>query len=248
MPVVPEPKPAIIVTGGAHGIGRATCLRAIEQGFTPIVFDLDEPDFETCWYEVDIADFSAVTIAVKRAWSEHKTIGLVNNAGVVHRGSLMETTPSDFMDVLRINVGGAYAVLHEISQHWIHNKIAGNAVNVTSAHAVLAQRNRAAYAASKAGLESLTRSAALELGAYGIGVFGLAAGYTQTEEGRTRLVGERAAAAGRRVPLGRVVVADEVAMALVDLVTGRYPAMTGQIMRLDGGWAASDVSLEDLKI
>ncbi|MFX8389386.1 SDR family oxidoreductase, partial [Acinetobacter baumannii] len=87
--------------------------------------------------------------------------------------------------------------------------------------------------------------AALELGPT-VMVYGLAAGYTHTEEGRTRLTGERARAAADRVPLGRVLEAHEVAAAAIDLVTGRYPAMTGQILRLDGGWSSSDVELERL--
>lgn len=234
------------MTGGAHGIGKATCSLAEDRGHTPVVFDL-EPVAGRHGYVVDVADPGAVTRAVELAWRDHGPVhGLVNNAGVVWRTPLLQTTPADFARVLAVNLVGAYACLQAVAARWVREGQKGNVVNVSSAHAVLAQADRSAYAASKAGLESLTRSAALELGPLGIGVFGLAAGYTRTEPGRTRLEGERAQAAGRRVPLGRVIEAEEVAAALLDLVECRYPAMAGQVLRLDGGWSATDVRLEDL--
>jgi NAD(P)-dependent dehydrogenase (short-subunit alcohol dehydrogenase family) len=232
-----------LVTGGAHGIGRAAVQEAEARGLSTICFDLDPTEGG---YLVDVADPEQVEDAMDRDWSEHGPInGLVNNAGVVHRASLIATSPAEFSRVLAINLVGAYSCLHSLARRWTESEMEAHVVNITSAHAVLAQRERTAYAASKAGLESLSRSAALELGPL-VKVYALAAGYTRTEEGRTRLVGDRGQAAGRRVPLGRVIDAFEVAAAAIDLVTGRFPAMTGQVMRLDGGWSSSDVELERL--
>lgn len=232
------------MTGGTHGIGRATAHELRKRGWRPVVFDIEA---SADGYQVDVSDPNQVAEGLEHVWRDHGPVqGLVNNAGIVHRATLLNTAPEEFSRILAVNLIGAYSCLYEIARRWAQAGTEGHVVNVTSAHAVLAQRERSAYAASKAGLESLTRSAARELGP-SVKVYGLAAGYTRTEDGRTRLVGERARAAGARVPLGRVIEASEVASAVADLVTGRYPAMTGQIMRLDGGWSATDVELDQLR-
>lgn len=231
-----------MVTGGAHGIGRAILAEARARGLIGVCLDIEPVEGG---YVADIRDPAQVQEALARIWEDHGPIsGLVNNAGVVRRALLLDTPPEVFAETLAVNLVGAYTCLYELAKRWEGE---AHVVNITSAHAVIAHRERSAYAASKAGLESLTRSAALELGPR-IKVYGLAAGFTQTEEGRTRLVGERAELAGARTPLGRVLTADEVARAAVDLVTGRYPAMTGQILRLDGGWSATDVELDRIRL
>ena len=244
-PGVSEPAFTILVTGGAHGIGRQTVLGARARGWRVRVLDIDScPDGRV----VDLSDAAAAEAAVHAEWGEHGPVdALVNNAAVVHRDSILDTSPADFAKVVSLNLTGSFACLRAFAQRCVGAGRPGQVVNVTSAHAVLAQANRSAYAATKAAMESLTRSAATELGHYRIGVFALAPGYTRTEEGRTRLLGDRAAAAGRRVPLGRVIEAGEVAEAALDLASNRYPAMTGQVLRMDGGWSATDVRLEDLR-
>lgn len=241
--------PLALVTGATHGIGAGITRQLRSEGWVVATLDIEAPtDGADFHFDVDLADATAVDSVVSALIRKFGVPdALVNNAGIVSRTTILETPVDLFSKVVHVNLTSAYQLIQLLSQEWIKAPKSQRVVNITSAHAVLAQANRVPYAITKAGLEALTRGAATELGEYGIRVFAVAPGYTLTEPGRTKLEGERAALASKRVASKRLVQSEEVATAVGLLLSGKLDSMHGQVLRLDGGWSCTDIQLEDLR-
>lgn len=249
-------QPLVIVTGAGAGIGKAITQVLCGEGYRVAAVEIDAERLEglvsevegVVGYQADVGNAGAVETVLGQIEAECRlATALVNNAGVIGRTSILETSPEDFWRVMETNLGGVYHFLHFMAKAWVAAGAGGHVVNLSSGHAVIGGYNRAAYAASKAGIEALTRNAAVELGQFGILVNAVAPGFTFTEMSRQSLVGERLAMVNRRLPIRRVAEAEEVAAAVLALISGRVPYMTGQTLRIDGGWSNSDVDYARLQ-
>jgi NAD(P)-dependent dehydrogenase (short-subunit alcohol dehydrogenase family) len=221
-----------IVTGGASGIGAACVTRLRKAGARVAVLDLvDAPDADVAVL-VDVAIEHEVVDGIARAMSDLGRLDIaVLSAGVGGSAALLEMTTDEWDRVMNVNLRGAFVCLRECARAMDHG---GAIVAVTSISGFLADRAMAHYAASKAALAQLVRSAARELGANGIRVNAVAPGTTDTPmfAPTERLPGYRDRVT-RRSALGRMGTADEVAQAVVALCTLDW--VTGQVLAADGG-------------
>jgi NAD(P)-dependent dehydrogenase (short-subunit alcohol dehydrogenase family) len=221
-----------IVTGGASGIGAACVTRLRNAGARVAVLDVvDAPDADVA-VPVDVATEQEVVDGIARAVSDLGRLDVaVLSAGVGGSAPLLAMTTDEWDRVMNVNLRGAFVCLRECARAMDHG---GSIVAVTSISGFLADRAMAHYAASKAALAQLVRSAARELGANGIRVNAVAPGTTDTPmfAPTERLPGYRDMVT-RRSALGRMGTADEVAQAIVALCTLDW--VTGQVLAADGG-------------
>jgi NAD(P)-dependent dehydrogenase (short-subunit alcohol dehydrogenase family) len=223
-----------IVTGGASGIGAA-CVAGL-QAASARVASLDLVDAATAFsVRVDVTDEEQVGEAVAAAARELGGLDIaILSAGVGGSKPLLSMTTAEWDRVMNVNLRGAFVSLRESARAMVDSGSAGAIVAITSVSGFLPDRTMAHYAASKAGLAQLVRSAARELGANGIRVNAVAPGTTDTPmfTATDRLPGYRERVA-RRSALGRLGTADDVAAAAVALCTLDW--VTGQVVAADGG-------------
>jgi NAD(P)-dependent dehydrogenase (short-subunit alcohol dehydrogenase family) len=237
-----------VVTGAGAGIGKSIARRLADGGFFVVGLDIDISGIEGEALDCDVSDFEnceRVWELIVSRYGVPKV--LVNNAGVILRKSLLDTEPAEFWRVMQTNLGGVFHMSQLAARSWVDGGIEGRIVNISSGHAWIGGYDRSAYASSKAAIEALTRNSAVELGQHGILVNAVSPGFTYTEMSRNSLVGERKAMVERRLPIRRIAEAEEVAQAVFALVTDQVPYMTGQTLRIDGGWSNSDVDYSRLK-
>lgn len=241
-------RPTVLVTGAARGIGAAICRKFTAEGWFVGGIDLsyDDNDVIDLALEGDVSDHLSFQTCFETFLEATGHIDvLVNNAGIIERSHILETTPERFETVWKVNVGGTFTGIQLAGRQMVKQGV-GHIVNLSSGHAAIGGYNRAAYASSKAAIEALTRNGARELGPDGVLVNAVAPGFTLTEMSRQSLVGTRREKVEKRLPIRRVSESSEVAEAVFSLVSGRIPNMTGQVLRVDGGWSNSDVDYSEL--
>ncbi len=222
-----------IVTGGASGIGAACVAQLQAVGARVAVLDLgDAPGAEVA-ARVDVSDEAAVAAGVADAVASLGGLDVaVLSAGVGGSAPLLELSTAEWDRVMNVNLRGAFVCLRECARAM--QTRGGAIVAITSISGFLSDRTMAHYAASKAGLAQLVRSAARELGSYGIRVNAVAPGTTDTPmfapTAHLRGYRERVAA---RAALGRVGTANDIAQTVVALAGLDW--VTGQIVAADGG-------------
>ena len=226
-----------LVTGGAGGIGAACVEQLRTAGARVAVLDLAAAPAAEASFTVDVADESAVVAAVADVAQRFGGLDVaILSAGVGGSAPLLDLTTQEWDRVVGVNLRGAFVCLRECARAMTPTapRSGGAIVAVTSISGFLSDRLMAHYAASKAGLAQLVRSAARELGAVGIRVNAVAPGTTDTPmfEATDRLPGYRDRVA-RRAALGRLGTAAEVAQAAVALCTLEW--VTGQVVAVDGG-------------
>jgi meso-butanediol dehydrogenase/(S,S)-butanediol dehydrogenase/diacetyl reductase len=223
-----------VVTGGASGIGDA-CRRLLEaSGATVHIVDRagDSP--------VDVTDRAALD---RLAASLDRLDVLVNAAGVLTENRPVdELAPEDFRRNFEVNVLGtlnacqAFAALLRARR--------GAVVNVASQAALVSLPQQAAYTASKGAVAALTRSLAIDWAEHGVRVNAVAPGFTVTPMTEAFFENETfTRAATGRIPLGRLLQADEIAAAIVFLASPLASAITGVVLPVDGGWTAGEPAL-----
>jgi 3-oxoacyl-[acyl-carrier protein] reductase len=240
----------ILVTGGSRGIGAEVAIKAAAEGATVAVHyrtapeaaqrTLERirearPDAAADSFAADIADGAAAERLVERVIDRFGRVdGLVNNAGLTLVGPFLETTTEAWDSVIRTDLSGAFHTCKAALPSMVERG-SGTIVNVASRLGQIGVAETAAYSAAKAGLIGLTRSLAREFGPKGIRVNAVAPGVTMTdmttdlvdsEEGRRRL---------RDSALGRFGRADEVADAVIFLLSDASSLFVGQTLNPNAG-------------
>ena len=236
-----------LVTGGSGGIGRAICLQLAKDGFDVCVHynsnrdsaeDVCRAVEETGQRAValcgDLGD-SAVCAAIMLGCVD--ALGgldaLVNNAGLTCDGLLMRMTDEQYHKVLRANLDSAFFMTREAVNHMAREK-RGKIVNITSVVGLTGNAGQANYAASKAGLVGLTKSAAKELAGRGVTVNAVAPGFIETDMTTALPEGVRAQYLDH-IPLKAVGTAQHVADAVAFLGSDKAAYITGQVLAVNGG-------------
>lgn len=236
-----------IVTGAAHGIGRATAERLAREGCAVIINYLKSAaEAETLAaalrasgaraiaVQADVTVGDQVEAMVRRSEAEFGGVDiLVNNAGIVQRGAFRDLTEADWRRMLEANLMGA-VLCARASMPAMRRRGGGAIVNIASMRGII-DRGAPHYAVAKAGLIMLTRSLATEL-APAIRVNAVAPGYTETRIHDHLTVEERARIL-QGIPLGRFADPGEIAAAVVFLVSPGASYITGQTLVIDGGVA-----------
>jgi 3-oxoacyl-[acyl-carrier protein] reductase len=182
-------------------------------------------------YRCDVADFEAVKETVAQIKDAFGTVHiLVNNAGITRDGLVARMKEEDFDAVIDTNLKGTFNMIRHCSGLFIRNK-EGCIVNVSSVSGLMGNVGQCNYAASKAGLVGLTKSAAKELASKNIRCNAVAPGFIATD--MTSAQGENPLV--EMIPLKRMGKAEEVADAVAFLVQAEY--VTGEVLRIDGGIA-----------
>jgi 3-oxoacyl-[acyl-carrier protein] reductase len=239
-----------IVTGagkGGRGIGRSIALALAGEGADIVITSFTEANAEAVAREVRettgrraIAIQSDVAKAedVERLFSETmKEFGrvdiLVNNAGMTRDGLILRMTEQDWDAVLDSNLKGAFLCCKAAARVMLKQK-SGKMVNVSSVVGIAGNAGQANYAASKGGMNALTKTLAKELGSRGITVNAVAPGFIETAM-TDALPAENREQMKKQVPLGRLGSPEDVARAVLFLCTDDSAYITGQILTVDGG-------------
>jgi len=222
-----------IVTGGARGIGRAIAERFAAAGAEVHVFDLEEAgaDLPFTLHNVSVADAEAVGAAVG-ALPGAATI-LINNAGITRDRSLMKMSDADWADVIAVNLTGAFNMIRAVAPGMAAAG-GGRIVNVTSINGLRGKFGQANYAASKAGLIGLTKTAARELGRKAITVNAVAPGMVLTDM-TLAMPQEFRDAALSEAALDHVAEPDDIAVTVQFLASDAARVITGQVLQVDAG-------------
>lgn len=222
----------VLVTGGASGIGAATCGVLAAAGWDPVAADLRAG-----------GDVRTLDVTDEAAWERTldavgPLAGLVNCAGVRTRGHIVDTSAADFERHLRVNVTGTWLGIRGFLRR-CRDVTAGAVVNIASVNAEIAVAGQAHYVASKGAVAALTRAAAVEAAPLGVRVNAVAPGGIRTPMTAERLVDPAQVAwFAERVPLGRVGEPSEVAEVIEFLLSERASYITGEVLFADGGWHA----------
>lgn len=225
----------VIVTGGASGIGAATCAVLAAEGFEPVAADI-----------VGTADVVSLDVTDERSWAElfertGPVAGLVNSAGIRTRGLIADTEVDEFERHLRVNVTGTWLGIRELFRRHEPGSAAA-VVNIASVNAVIAVPGQAHYVASKGAIASLTKAAAVEGAPLGVRVNAIAPGPIRTPMTEERLVDpDQVAWLEGRVPLGRVGEPTEMGKVAAFLLSDAASYVTGTTIYADGGWVANGV-------
>ncbi|OWT73513.1 MULTISPECIES: SDR family oxidoreductase [unclassified Achromobacter] len=229
---------AVLVTGGSQGIGRAVVRRLLADGARVINFDMRAPA-ETLPGEthvaVDLSDAAATRQAVAELVAAAPVLRLVNNAGIVRPAPLQDATPEDLAAVSALNLQAPLLLLQGLLPGMRAARF-GRVVNIAS-RAALGKAERSVYAATKAGLLGMTRTWALEAGAYGVTVNAIGPGPIATEL-FTRVNPPGAPATQRiidNIPVQRMGQPEDVAHAVASLLDVRAGFITGQVLYVCGG-------------
>ena len=235
------------MTGGSRGIGRAICMELAAQGAHIVLcYAGDAQKAEQTRRDCELLGVRAVAVRcdVRRADEVQAMINaalgefgrvdiLVNNAGITRDGLLLTAKEERFDEVMDTNLKGAYLCMRAAVRTMMRQRY-GRIVNMSSVVALRGNAGQTSYAASKAGIIGLTKSAAKELISRDITVNAVAPGFIDTD--MTAAMPDAAkAAALTAIPAGRMGEAKDVARAVAFLAADEAGYITGQVLSVDGG-------------
>lgn len=243
--------PTLVVTGASRGIGAACARLAARDGWR-VVVNYQQARAAAEAVVADIAAAGGQAIAVQGDMAREADVvalfdaaeaafgpvaGLVNNAGILQRGSRVAAmTLPRWEQVLAINTTGAFLAAREAVRRMLAAGMRGSIVNMSSMAAVLGAPGEAVdYAASKGAVESMTIGLARELGPQGIRVNAIRPGLIDTDMQKATGEADRLGRLMSTVPLGRAGRAEEVAEAAVWLLSDKASYITGAILPVSGG-------------
>jgi NAD(P)-dependent dehydrogenase (short-subunit alcohol dehydrogenase family) len=231
-----------LVTGGTAGIGLASARLLAREGASVIITGRDrhrgqsaalEIGGSTRFVQADLADLRSVESLVRQSGDVDI---VVNNAAAFPAATTLDQGVASFEATFDTNVRGAYFLVAGLLPGMIARR-RGSIINITTMVAFKGVAGASAYSASKAAVESLTRTWAAEFGSHGIRVNSVAPGPTRTE-GVMAEWGDTNEELGRALPLGRTADPSEIAEAVLFLALPRSSFITGSTLHADGGGAA----------
>ena len=242
-------KKIAVVTGASRGIGRAIALELAKTGAFVIInyngsaekaeevkAQIEAEGGEAETMRCNVADFAACEAFFAEIVKKYGRVDiLINNAGVTKDGLLMRMSEEDFVKVVDINLKGTFNCIRHVSRQMIKQR-GGRIISLASVVGISGNAGQANYAASKAGIIGLTKSAAKELASRGITVNAIAPGFIRTD--MTDVLSDKVKEdiAGK-IPMGTFGNPEDVAKAAAFLASDGAGYITGQVLSVDGGMA-----------
>jgi NAD(P)-dependent dehydrogenase (short-subunit alcohol dehydrogenase family) len=237
----------VVVTGAAQGIGRAIALALAARSARLSLWDVNEERCAQTAAEcsamgakavssrVDVSDESQVQSAGRMVLQTYGPVfGLVNNAGIFPRATILDSTPELWRSVLGVNLLGMVFCAQALVPSMITQR-RGAVVNIASGRALQGTPRGAHYAASKTGIVSLTKSMAMEFGALGVRTNAVIPGVTETAQPLADATLEELNARAAHLPLGRIGQPEDIAEAVMFLLSDASRYMIGQSIAVNGG-------------
>ncbi len=235
-----------LITGGGRGIGREMGIRFAREGSEVVIWDVALEEALVVGSEieklgrsglvmkVDVSKYGEVSQKMDEVLDAMGRVDvLVNNAGVTRDGLILRMSEEDWDLVMDVNLKGAFNCTKAVSRSMVKNRW-GRIINIASVIGIVGNRGQSNYAASKAGLIGLTKSAAKELASRGITVNAIAPGLIET--GMTEELPEKVRDDYvNGIPLGRIGSPQDVANLALFLASDEGSYITGQVVNVDGG-------------
>lgn len=238
-----------IVWGGGYGMGERTSIRLAEAGCHVAVVDLVAERAEAVAAELaaggtksvaisaDVTDVESVDAALAKAEAALGPVDVMATViGLGVWGQILDQSMDQFHEAIKINLTSFWNPARAVARSLIRNGKPGAIACVSSVSGLTAAPNHAGYGAAKAGMINLVRTMANEWGPHGIRVNAAMPGAANTP--RLKMTEEALAAFGNKLPLGRPAEPDELAKALVFLVSDLASYVTGHNLHVDGGWTS----------
>ena len=238
-----------VVTGASRGIGKAIAMKFAQLGATvvinyngsaqkaeevkqSIIADGGRAVIKQC----NVADYDACEAFIKEMIDQFGRINiLVNNAGITKDGLIMRMSEEDFTNVVDVNLKGTFHCIRFASRQMMKQR-SGRIINMSSVVGISGNAGQINYAASKAGVIGMTKSAAKELASRGITVNAIAPGYIETD--MTNVLSDKVKEETmKQIPLGRLGQTGDIAAAAAFLASDEAGYITGQVLAVDGGMA-----------
>ena len=243
---------AVLVTGGAQGIGLACAARFLDEGARVAIVDRNRSAGEAAaasigatFLSADVSRKADVDVAVEAFVARFGRIDvLINNAGITHAADFLDLDEADFDRVIAVNLKSCFLMGQAVARRMVAAQADGTAgeqrgsiVNMSSVNAVLAIPNQVPYVVSKGGIAQLTKVMALSLAPHGIRVNAIGPGTIATELAKKAVLSDRASSDRvlSRTPLRRLGEPEEVASIAAFLASSDASYMTGQTLYPDGG-------------
>ena len=242
-----------MITGASRGLGKALAVRFAGEGSAVVLagrsFDamndicreISESGGEGFVVRMDVQDPESIRNAADEAMERYGRIDvLINNAGISMVSPSESLSYEDWNNAIGTNLTGVFFCCQAVARHMIDKGIAGCIINISSTFGKTPVPRRAAYCASKAGTDMITRVLAAEWAEKNIRVNAIAPGYLNTEfikdlKQRGKLDTE---ALNRRIPLGRMGNVEEITGLALYMAGDEATYMTGSVVYIDGGWTA----------
>ena len=243
----------VVVTGAAHGIGRASAVRFASEGASVAVLDtqeeLGQSVVQEChaaggsgrFYRVDVSNPKEVGEVVQHVANDFGGIDVLHShAGRLRAGTILETDLEEWNLTLAVNVTSMYLVVREIVPHMIA-KGKGSIVTTGSISGIFGEPALSAYTASKAAVVNLTRSMAIDFAMSGVRVNCVCPGWVDTGFNNPQFVHDKMTGPdiedliARTVPMGRQGLPEEIAASVAFLASDDASYITGQTLLVDGG-------------
>ncbi len=236
-----------LITGASSGIGRAVAISLAREGAIVIVnYSGNNQGANKTVEEItqgggiaegikcDVSEYREVEAMIGYIIEKYKRIDiLVNNAGITRDNLIMKMTPEEFGLVIDINLKGTFNTIQCVSRYMIKQR-SGRIINMASVVGITGNAGQSNYAASKAGIIALTKSAAKELAARNITVNAIAPGYIKTK--MTEVLGDKVKdEILLKIPLKREGSPEDIANTALFLVMDESNYITGQVINVDGG-------------
>jgi 3-oxoacyl-[acyl-carrier protein] reductase len=237
-----------IVTGGAGGIGGAIVRRFASEGAKLAVADIDSEAAQARSAEVmakkgdafcivaDVTNKQSVERMVKTTLDRWGRLDiLINVAGGADRKLVVDMTAEDWDHIIDMNLKSVFLCAQTVLPTMLKQKY-GKIVNISSIYGFTGNATRSSYAAAKAGVAAFTKSLALEVVREGINVNAVAPGRIETRRVRSHYSDQAWADAIAQIPMRRTGTPDEIANAVLFLVTDENKYITGQTIHVNGAW------------
>ena len=238
-----------VITGASRGIGKATAIELAQRGAFVIVnyrgseaaaletvAEIKSAGGDAVCMAWDVSDYAECEKNIKQIIDTFGRIDiLVNNAGITRDDLLMKLSEEDFDAVIAANLKGTFCMLHFVSRQMLRQR-SGKIINLASVVGICGNAGQVNYAASKAGVIGMTKSAAKELASRNITVNAIAPGFIETD--MTSVLSEKVIEETmKQIPLGRLGSAEDIAETVAFLASDAAAYITGQVISVDGGMA-----------